>query len=57
MEKRDVNSSNTNNKCRILPDINDSEDKTSDQFLEELCKNLYEHNQILMCKLQVIDIY
>lgn len=49
VEKK-TNSDNTS-KCRILPDICDSEEKTDEQFLDELCTNLHEHNKILMCKL------
>lgn len=39
-----------NNKCRVLPDIIDSDEKTIDQFLDELCTNLHEYNKVLMCK-------
>lgn len=46
VEKR-TNNDNTP-KCRILLDICESEEKTNDQFLDELCTNLHEHNKILM---------
>lgn len=49
-EEKRANNDNTS-KSRILLDICDSEEKTIDQFLDELCTNLYEHNKILMCKL------
>lgn len=49
-EEKRANNDNTS-KCRILLDICDSEEKTIDQFLDELCTNLYEHNKMLMCKL------
>lgn len=43
--------SDNRSKCRILLDIYESEEKTTDDFVEELCTNLHEHNKILMCKL------
>ncbi|XP_022167426.1 phosphorylated adapter RNA export protein isoform X1 [Myzus persicae] len=46
-EEKRANNDNTS-KSRILLDICDSEEKTIDQFLDELCTNLYEHNKILM---------
>jgi len=49
-EEKRTNNDNTS-KCRILLDICESEEKTIDEFLDELCTNLYEHNKILMCKL------
>jgi len=49
VEKR-ANSDNSS-KSRILLDICESEEKPIDQFLDELCLNLHEHNKILMCKL------
>lgn len=45
--KKDV----INHKCRVLPNISDSEDKTFDKLLDELCTNLHEYNKPLMCKL------
>lgn len=45
--------SDYNIKCRMLPDINGTEEMTIDQFSDELCTNLHEHNKILMCKLNV----
>lgn len=39
------------NWCRVLPEICNSEEMTSDQFLKELCKNLHEPNEILICEL------
>lgn len=50
VEKKNASNNNTNNKCRILPDIIDSDEKTMDQFLDELCTNLHEYNKVLMCK-------
>lgn len=47
VEKREV----IDIKCRVLPDISDSNEKTFDQLLDELCTNLHEHNKTLMCKL------
>jgi len=52
VEKRTHNDDTS--RCRILPDICDPEEKTNDQFLDELCTNLHEHNKILMCKLGLI---
>lgn len=49
-EEKRTDNDNTS-KARILLDICESEEKTIDQFLDELCTNLYEHNKILMCKL------
>lgn len=46
-EEKRTDNDNTS-KSRILLDICDSEEKTIDQFLDELCTNLYEHNKILM---------
>ncbi|XP_026811961.1 phosphorylated adapter RNA export protein isoform X2 [Rhopalosiphum maidis] len=46
VEKRTYNDNTS--RCRILPDICDPEEKTNDQFLDELCTNLHEHNKILM---------
>lgn len=51
VEKRDNSDNKTKN--RILPVICEAEEKPMDQFLEELCKNLHEHNTTLMCKLWV----
>lgn len=49
INKRNDND-NKKQKCRILPVIDDSEEKTMDQFLNELCTNLHEHNRVLMSK-------
>jgi len=46
VEKRDNSENKT--KCRMLPDISDLEEKTFEQFLDELCTNLHEHNKTLM---------
>jgi len=54
VEKRDNTNNDIKAKSRLLPEIYDSEEKTNDQLLEELCKNLYEHNKILMCKFWII---
>lgn len=49
VEKR--NNSDNKTKSRILQDICHSEEKTTDQLLDELCTNLHEYNKNLMCKL------
>lgn len=49
VKKRDNSDNKT--KSRILPVICEPEEKPMDQFLEELCTNLHEHNSTLMCKL------
>lgn len=46
VEKR--NNSDNKTKGRMLPDIIDSDEKTFDQLLDELCINLHEQNKILM---------
>jgi major membrane immunogen (membrane-anchored lipoprotein) len=48
VKKRDNSDNKT--RSRILPVICESEEKPMDQFLEELCTNLHEHNITLMCK-------
>lgn len=49
VEKR--NNSDNKTKGRILHDICHSEEKTTDQLLDELCTNLHEYNKDLMSKL------
>jgi len=55
VEKR--NNSDNKTKGRMLPDISDSDEKTFDQLLDELCINLHEHNKILMCTYMCILKY
>lgn len=50
VEKGENKNSDNKIKCRMLPDISDFETKTFNQFLDELCINLHEHNKNLMCK-------
>lgn len=49
-QKQKKNESVSKNKCRVLPAMFNTEEMTDDQFLKQLCKNLHEHNETLMCK-------
>lgn len=49
VDKKDIRE-NKQQKCRVLPIICDFEEKSDNQFIEELCTNLHEHNKILICK-------
>lgn len=51
VEKKNYSDNKT--KCRILHDICNSEEKSIDQLLDELCTNLHEYNKNLMCKLWI----